>query len=66
MILERYLRKVPGARPHMPVGPHAPMADLVAIASHYPVFLVVPRTTRTQGACVPAGRGPTRPKESVR
>jgi len=42
VILRRYLQKVPGARPHMPVGPHAPTADLVAIASRYPVFQVVP------------------------
>jgi deazaflavin-dependent oxidoreductase (nitroreductase family) len=49
VILKRYLRKVPGARPHIPVGPHAPMADLVAIVPHYPVFLVVPRTTGLAG-----------------
>ncbi len=49
VILKRYLQKVPGARPHMPVGPHAPMADLAAIASRYPVFLVVPRTAGRVG-----------------
>ncbi len=42
VILRRYLQTVPGARPHMPVGPHAPIADLAVIASRYPVFLVVP------------------------
>ena len=41
VILRRYLDKVPGARPHIPVDRHAPMADLTAIASRYPVFRVV-------------------------
>ena len=41
-ILRRYLLKVPGARPHFPVRPDAPMADFAAIAPRYPVFLVVP------------------------
>jgi deazaflavin-dependent oxidoreductase (nitroreductase family) len=41
-ILRRYLLKVPGARPHIPLGPDAPAADFAAIAPRYPVFLVVP------------------------
>jgi deazaflavin-dependent oxidoreductase (nitroreductase family) len=41
-ILRRYLRKVPGGRPHIPCGPDASTADLEAIASRYPVFRVVP------------------------
>jgi deazaflavin-dependent oxidoreductase (nitroreductase family) len=41
-ILRRYLLKVPGARPHIPVRPDAPEADFAAIAPRYPVFLVVP------------------------
>ena len=39
-ILQRYLQKVPGARPHMPVDPHAPLAEFEAIAARYPVFRV--------------------------
>jgi polyisoprenoid-binding protein YceI len=39
-IIRRYLQKVPGARPHVPVGRHAPMADFEAIAPRYPVFRV--------------------------
>lgn len=42
-ILRRYLQKVPGGRPHIPVSRHAPVADYAAIASRYPVFRVVPR-----------------------
>ncbi len=41
-IIKRYLQKVPGARPHIPVGRHAPMADFEAIAPRYPVFRVSP------------------------
>ncbi|MEV0428201.1 nitroreductase/quinone reductase family protein [Micromonospora sp. NPDC050495] len=52
-ILKRYLQKVPGARPHMPVDRHAPLAEFAAIAPRYPAFRVVlePR------AGAPAGRG---------
>lgn len=39
-ILQRYLQKVPGARPHMPVDRHAPLADFEAIAARYPAFRV--------------------------
>lgn len=41
-ILRRYLQKVPGGRPHIPVSRHAPVADFAAIAPRYPVFRVVP------------------------
>lgn len=39
-ILRRYLEKVPGARPHIPVDRHAPLAAFAAIAARYPVFRV--------------------------
>ncbi|MFD0521135.1 nitroreductase family deazaflavin-dependent oxidoreductase [Paractinoplanes durhamensis] len=39
-ILRRYLQKVPGARPHLPVDPHAPLAEFEAIAARYPAFRV--------------------------
>jgi polyisoprenoid-binding protein YceI len=41
-IIKRYLARVPGARPHVPVDPHAPLADFESIAARYPVFRVVP------------------------
>ena len=40
-IIKRYLKQVPGARPHIPVDRHAPLTDFEAIASRYPVFRVV-------------------------
>jgi len=41
-ILKRYVQKVPGARPHMPVDRHAPLNEFDAIAAQYPVFRVEP------------------------
>lgn len=42
-IIKRYLQKVPGGRPHIPVDRDAPLADFVAIADQYPVFRVEPQ-----------------------
>ncbi|MGY1946824.1 hypothetical protein [Nocardia asiatica] len=44
-ILRRYVRVAPGARPHIPVGPDAPLADYERIASDYPVFRIDPVPT---------------------
>lgn len=44
-ILRRYLRQVPGARPHVPVRPDAPPAAFEAVAADYPVFRVEAATT---------------------
>jgi hypothetical protein len=43
-ILRRYLDRVPGARPHMGVDRHAPLAAFEAIADRFPVFQVEPAT----------------------
>jgi polyisoprenoid-binding protein YceI len=55
-VIQRYLSKVPGARPHVPADPRAPLADFEAIAARYPVFRVVP------AAPAAAGRRPPRPR----
>ena len=39
-VLRQYLRQVPGARPHVPVGRNADVAEFASIAPLYPVFLV--------------------------
>jgi deazaflavin-dependent oxidoreductase (nitroreductase family) len=39
-ILRRYVEKVPGGRPHIPVPKGAPVADFEQIADRYPVFEV--------------------------
>jgi F420H(2)-dependent quinone reductase len=39
-IIKRYLQRVPGGRPHIPVDRGAPVADFAAIEDRYPVFRV--------------------------
>ena len=40
-ILRTYLQRAPGARPHFPIGPEAPVEAFEALAARYPVFRVV-------------------------
>jgi deazaflavin-dependent oxidoreductase (nitroreductase family) len=39
-ILQRYLQRAPGARPHIPVDHHADVAAFEKVAADYPVFRV--------------------------
>ena len=39
-ILRRYLQVAPGARPHIPVSPGAPIADFERISTDFPVFRI--------------------------
>ena len=39
-ILKAYLKRAPGARPHIPVDKDAPLEAFERIAAQYPVFLV--------------------------
>ncbi|MBL8131835.1 MAG: nitroreductase family deazaflavin-dependent oxidoreductase, partial [Anaerolineae bacterium] len=41
-ILKAYLRRAPGARPHIPVSKDAPLADFEGVAADYPAFRIVP------------------------
>ncbi len=41
-ILKRYLQKVPGGRPHIPIDRHASLTEFAAIAAQYPTFRVEP------------------------
>jgi hypothetical protein len=41
-VLRRYLQVAPGARPHIPVAPAAPLADFERISRDYPVFRIRP------------------------
>ncbi len=47
-ILKAYLRRAPGARPHVPVPKDAPLERFAAVAAHYPVFRII-RATIDQG-----------------
>jgi len=40
-ILKAYLQAAPGARPHVPVSPDAPLAEFEKIAADFPVFRLV-------------------------
>ncbi|MBM6401058.1 nitroreductase family deazaflavin-dependent oxidoreductase [Phycicoccus sp. MQZ13P-5] len=42
-VLRRYVEKVPGGRPHVPVRVGAPLADFAAVAPEFPVFRVTRR-----------------------
>lgn len=39
-IIKAYLQRAPGARPHIPVDPQAPLQDFEAVAAQTPVFHV--------------------------
>lgn len=41
-ILKAYLRRAPGARPHVPVDQDAPPAAFEAVAASYPIFRIIP------------------------
>jgi hypothetical protein len=43
-IIKAYLKRAPGARPHIPVDKDAPLAEFEAVASSFPVFRIVPIT----------------------
>jgi hypothetical protein len=47
-ILKRYLQKVPGARPHVPVDRNASLSEFEAIAARYPAFRVEPAAKREE------------------
>jgi hypothetical protein len=41
-VLKAYLKRAPGARPHVPVDKDAPLSDFQVVAARFPVFRVVP------------------------
>jgi deazaflavin-dependent oxidoreductase (nitroreductase family) len=42
-ILKAYLQVAPGARPHFDLSREAPLAEFEKVASHYPVFHIIPQ-----------------------
>lgn len=46
-ILQRYLQIAPGARPHIAVDRHAPLAEFEQIAARHPVFRVETTSARS-------------------
>jgi hypothetical protein len=43
-VLKAYLKRAPGARPHVPVHKDAPLSKFEEVAANFPVFKVVPET----------------------
>lgn len=43
-VLKAYLKRAPGARPHLPVHKDAPLSEFEQVSSQFPVFRVVPRS----------------------
>jgi hypothetical protein len=41
-VIKAYLRRAPGARPHVPIDKDAPLAEFEKIAAQIPVFRVLP------------------------
>ena len=43
-VLKAYLKRAPGARPHLPIPKDAPLPEFEKISSRFPVFRVVPKS----------------------
>jgi len=43
-VLKAYLKRAPGARPHLPIDPGAPLSEFEQVSPQFPVFRVVPRS----------------------
>jgi F420H(2)-dependent quinone reductase len=52
-VLKAYLRRAPGARPHLPVHKDAPLSEFERISSQFPVFRIVPRNVGPMGRKAP-------------
>ncbi len=42
-VLKAYLKRAPGARPHLPIHKDAPLSEFEQVSSRFPIFRVVPR-----------------------
>ena len=42
-VLKAYLKRAPGARPHLPVDKDAPLAEFEQVSSLFPVFRISPK-----------------------
>jgi F420H(2)-dependent quinone reductase len=42
-VLKAYLKRAPGARPHLPIDKDAPLDEFEQVSPRFPVFRVVPR-----------------------
>jgi len=49
-VLKAYLKRAPGARPHLPIHKDAPLSEFARVSSQFPVFRVVPGSAGRMGA----------------
>jgi hypothetical protein len=42
-LLKAYLKRAPGARPHIPIDKNAPLPEFEPLVAQFPVFRVIPR-----------------------
>ncbi len=49
-VLKAYLKRAPGARPHLPIHKDAPLSEFEQVSAQFPVFRVVPRTVNGRRA----------------
>ena len=55
-VLKAYLKRAPGARPHLPIHKDAPLSEFEQVSPQFPVFRVVPRNVdrmRTEHGLAP-------------
>jgi hypothetical protein len=45
-VLKAYLKRAPGARPHLPIHKDAPLSEFKLVSAQFPVFRVLPRSER--------------------
>jgi len=45
-VLQAYLQRTPGARPHLPIPKDAPLAEFERVSPRFPIYRVVPGTSR--------------------
>ena len=46
LVLKTYLKRAPGARPHLPIHKDAALSDFEQVSSQVPVFRVLPRSAK--------------------
>ncbi len=49
-VLKAYLKRAPGARPHLPIHQGAPLSEFEQVSPQFPVFRVVPRNVNRMRA----------------
>jgi len=49
-VVKAYLKRAPGARPHLPIHKDAPLSEFAQVSSRFPVFRVVPGSAGRLGA----------------